>query len=103
MDKDTKDRLDHGERIIEILKQPQNTPIPFENMIIDFFAASNRFFQDIRVEDVNGYERKLIDYFVENHKDIMDELSTNRDISDELSEKIKKALEVFKEKVKPNN
>ena len=103
LDKDTQDRLSHGERIIEILKQPQNTPIPFELMIIDLFAASNKFFQDVHVEDVTAYKQKLSEYFAENCKDILNELATSRDISDDLSARIKSVLAEFKEKVKPGN
>jgi len=93
LDKDTQDRLRHGERIVEVLKQKQYSPAVFENMVLTFFAASNRFFDEIKVEDVTAAELKMIQYFKDHHKDILDEIRTKRELSEEMESRIKAILD----------
>ena len=95
LDKDTHDRLHHGERIVEVLKQAQYVPIVLENMVLIFFAATNRFLNDVKIEDISEYQIKMLNYFQNNHQDILEEIRTRRDISKELEEKIKTCLSGF--------
>ncbi|MCL2099266.1 MAG: F0F1 ATP synthase subunit alpha [Oscillospiraceae bacterium] len=100
LDKDTQDRLHHGERIIEILKQNQYEPVELEYMILILYAATNYFFESVNVEDVLGIERQMIQYFKDSHREIMDEIKSKREISDELESKIKECLQQFKKDIK---
>jgi F-type H+-transporting ATPase subunit alpha len=100
LDKDTQDRLRHGERIVEMLKQGQYAPASLENMILCFFAASERFFNDVNVEDVGEYEQKLIKYFEKNHKDILGEIKEKKELQAGLEQKLKECLLKFKEDIK---
>jgi F-type H+-transporting ATPase subunit alpha len=97
LDKDTQYRLRHGERIVELLKQPQYTPTMFEHMILIFFAAANHILDDVNVEDIKKYEVDLIEYFEKNHADIITEIKTARDLSDDLAKKLKECLQAFKQ------
>jgi F-type H+-transporting ATPase subunit alpha len=96
LDKDTSDRLHHGERIIEVLKQGQYAPASLEQMILVFFAATNRFFTDTEVGDIADRQKKMIRYFENNQTGILDELRDKKDISPELEVRIKDALEQFR-------
>jgi F-type H+-transporting ATPase subunit alpha len=100
LDKDTQERPQHGERIIEILKQDQYEPVEFEYMILILYAATNYFFKDVNVEDVLGIERQMSQYFKDSHREIMDEIKDKKEISDELEERIKECLEQFKKDMK---
>lgn len=96
LDKDTRDRLNHGERIVEIMKQEQYAPATLEQMILIFFAATNRFFTDTEVGEISEYQKKMVRYFERNNQEILTELRELKDISPELEVKIKDALEQFK-------
>ena len=95
LDRDTQIRLHHGERIVEILKQEQFSPSPFEHMILVFFAATNGFLNDVNVGDVQEYEQKAILYFENYHRDILDEIRTARELSDDLESRVKAAFLQF--------
>ncbi|MCL1805882.1 MAG: F0F1 ATP synthase subunit alpha [Clostridiales bacterium] len=95
LDRDTQSRLSHGERIVEILKQEQFSPSPFEHMILIFFAATNRFLSDVAVEDVVEYEQKVMEYFKNYHSDVLDDIRDEREITPGLEERIRAALESF--------
>ena len=102
LDKDTKDRLHHGERIMEVMKQGQYEPVILEHMALTFFAASNRFLSDVKVEDINEYEKKVIRYFEREHRDILDEIRDKKEISADLEVKIKECLKQFKNENQSN-
>ena len=96
LDKDTQDRLHHGERIIEVLKQGQYSPVSLENMTLTFFAVTNRFFGDVNVEDIAECEKKLVRYFERTGPEILKEIREKKEISAELEEKIRESLTQFK-------
>ncbi len=62
LDADTKARLDQGARIVEVLKQDQNAPVPVEKQIAIIYAVTKNFLTDVKVEDVKEYEAELYDY-----------------------------------------
>jgi F-type H+-transporting ATPase subunit alpha len=95
LDRDTQYRLNHGERIVEILKQEQFSPSPFEHMILIFFAAANRFLSEVAVEDVAVYEQRIIDFFENYHNDVLDEIREGRELTADLEARVKAALEQF--------
>jgi len=96
LDKDTSDRLNHGERIVEVMKQGQYEPVALEYMVLIFFAATNRFFTDVEVADITEYQTKMLRYFDRDHKEILAEIKEKQDIPAELDAKIKEALAQFK-------
>ena len=65
LDKATQAQLARGQRLVEILKQPQYRPMPIENQVLAIWAASNGFTDDVAVEDVRSFEAALLK-FVEN-------------------------------------
>ena len=70
LDADTKARLDQGERIVEVLKQPQNSPIPVEKQVIIIFAVVNKHLLDVPRELVGEFQDELFAYLDANHPNI---------------------------------
>jgi len=92
---DTLERLDHGRRIIEVLKQPQNSPMPVEQQVLVLFAITRKHFSDIPVEDVQTAERGMLQHFINNHDDILTKIRTEKKI-DGLEKDIEDAINTFK-------
>jgi len=93
--KDTLERLNQGRRIVEILKQPQNAPLPVEHQVLLFFAITRRLFSDVDVEEIQDIERGLLKYFDENCEDILTKIRTLRKI-DGLETTIEDGIAKFK-------
>jgi len=93
--KDTLERLNQGRRIVEILKQPQNAPLPVEQQVLLFFAITRKHFSDINVENIQKTEQAFIEYFNENHRDILDKIRTEKKI-DGLESAIEDGINAFK-------
>ena len=92
--KDTLERLNQGRRIVEILKQPQNAPLPVEQQVLVFYAITKRMLSNFAVEDMQKTERELLQYFVENHSDILAKIREEKKI-DGLEPAIDSAIAAF--------
>ena len=95
LDQATKDRLNHGERIVEVLKQRQYEPLPVEQEIIILFAVTKYLLAGVNVEKISDYEQKLLAHIDAWHKDILDEIREKHTISDQIDEKLTEAIEQF--------
>jgi F-type H+-transporting ATPase subunit alpha len=100
LDKDTRERLEKGERIVEVLKQPESSPIDVENQIMIIYAVNNNYLKDIEVEDINSFETEFFKYMKEAYPEIGKDIATSKDISKDTEEKLKAAIEEFKTKFK---
>ena len=98
LDKDTKDRLAKGERIVEILKQGQSAPIGVEYQVVIIYAVINNYLRDIPVNKVAEYERDLYSYMRDIHPEIISDITATKTLSAENEEKLKSALADFTEK-----
>ncbi len=96
LDTDTRLKLDQGERLKEILKQPQYKPMPVEYQIIIIYAATKRHLLDVAVADIGNFERELFEFLDTKYPEIPEAIRTEKVISDETDEKLKKAIEEFK-------
>ena len=97
LDADTKARLEQGARIVEVLKQDQNEPVPVEKQVAILYAVINGVLTDIKTEDVRQYEKKLYS-FLDLDADgaaAMQEIRSTGKLEKETEEKLKKALENF--------
>ena len=100
LDKDTRERLEKGERIVEVLKQPESSPIDVENQIMIIYAVNNNYLKDIEVEDISEFETEFFNYMKEAYPEVGKDIATSKNISDETEEKLKAAIEEFKTKFK---
>jgi F-type H+-transporting ATPase subunit alpha len=96
LDKATQMQLARGERLVEILKQPQYRPIPNEKQVLIIFAANNGFLDDYPVASLRRYESELYTFFDTIKSDILGELRDKKAIDDDLKGNIVTALNEFK-------
>ena len=96
LDADTKERLAQGERIREMLKQPQYKPMAVEYQIIIIYAATKKYLLDIPVEDVLRFESELFEYVDTKYPEIPESIRKDKEMKPEIEEKLVKAIEDFK-------
>ncbi len=89
--------LHRGERLTEMLKQPQYSPLPMEREVLLIFAGNQGYLDKLEVDQVKTFEREIMSYFDSKHGDILDEIRTKREISDELRGRLVKAMDQFVE------
>ncbi len=91
-------QLDRGARLSELLRQQQQSPYPVEDQVVSIWVGSNGYIDDIPLSDVLDFERDLLEY-LRNRTSILDDLRTCGDLTDALLERLKEAVESFKNKV----
>lgn len=96
LDKDTRDRLDHGLILMEILKQPQYAPIKVEHQVMIIYAATNRFLKDIPVGEIRTFETEFYDFMDTHYPDLGKEIKSTGKLETEAEEKLKAAITEFK-------
>ena len=96
LDADTKEKLAQGERIKEVLKQPQYQPMPVQYQVIIIYAVTKRFLLDVPVEEITRFEKEFFDYLDTKHPEIPAAIAEEKVISDATEEKLVKALNDFK-------
>ncbi len=97
LDADTKSRLDQGARIVEVLKQNQNEPVPVEKQVAILYAVTKGILAEVKTEDVRQYEKELF-VFLDSDADgmaAMQDIRTTGKLEEETENKLKKALEEF--------
>jgi F-type H+-transporting ATPase subunit alpha len=93
LDKVSQAQLDRGYRLIELLKQPQNDPVPVEEQVIVLYAGTRGFVDKIPVAEVRRFEAELREYFRHEQKELLDEIKTTKALPDK--EKLNQAIEKF--------
>ena len=101
LDKVTQQQLKRGQRLVEVLKQPQYQPMTAEKEVMILFAGANGYLDEWPVEDVGEYESQMLEFMESKHSEILNEIKEKEDISDETAENIKKALDEFKGMFQP--
>ncbi len=96
LDADTKERLAQGERIKEMLKQPQYKPMPVEYQVIIIYAATKKYLLDIEVEDILRFQDGLFDFINTKYPEIPESIKTTKEMSQEIEEKLVQAIGEFK-------
>jgi F-type H+-transporting ATPase subunit alpha len=100
LDKDTLDRLNHGKKIVEILKQPQYQPLAVEKQVVILYAVTNRYIDDIADSDVAAFEKEFFEYMEKSHNNVLTNIREKKVLSDEDEAELKKALDDFKSSFK---
>ena len=95
MDASTRQLLERGARLTELLKQPQYSPMPIEEQVAVLFAGVNGYLDKIELGDIERFESGLLDTLRGSGKAILDSISTEKKISDETETKLKDAVETF--------
>jgi len=96
LDQATQRQLARGARVVEVLKQPQYHPIPIEKQVAVIFAVNNGYLDDVEVNDVRKWEDEFLSFVDARHPEVLQRISTEKTLSDELEADLKKAIEEFK-------
>ncbi len=107
LDKVTKARIDRGQRLTEILKQPQYRPVPVEKQVMIIFAATNGYLDDVPVDAVSAWENAFYRYMDANHPEVgqsmIEQSVTGKNkMSDDLLKQLRSAIEEYKQTAAPD-
>ena len=96
LDADTKEKLAQGERIREVLKQPQYKPMPVEYQVIIIYAATKKYLLDVEVADIRTFEKELFDFIDTKYSEVPKAIKEEKQMSEETEGLLIKAIEEFK-------
>ena len=96
LDDDTKERLAQGERIKEVLKQPQYKPMAVEKQVVIIYAVTRKYLLDVPVEDINDFENGLFEFIDTKYPEIFKGIRETKQLEAENEELLKKAITEFK-------
>ncbi len=95
LDASTQKLLNRGARLTQLLKQPQFSPLPFEEQTAVIFAGTNGYIDSVAVDQVSHYESAMLSHMRAEHQDVLDEIRSTKDLGDAVKSKLKDALEAF--------
>jgi len=98
LDKDTKNRLEKGERIVEVLKQNRNAPVSVEHQVIIIYAVVNDFLKDIPIGLISDFEKELFEYIDNSYPDINKSIVELKELTPENEQMLKEVLNDFTKK-----
>ncbi|MDZ4745298.1 MAG: F0F1 ATP synthase subunit alpha [bacterium] len=100
LDKSTQQQLRRGARLMEIMKQPQYSPIPVDEQVVSIYSATNGFMDDIPLEDIRRYEIELLEFVRLAHPTVLETISMKKEITDDARKELNDALTQFTERFK---
>jgi F-type H+-transporting ATPase subunit alpha len=96
LDPATRNQIETGQRLTEILKQPQYQPMVVQEQVAVLWAATNGMLADVPVDRVREFESEYLEYLRTSHAGILDRIASEKSLSDELIEELRRATEEFK-------
>ncbi|MBP5993526.1 MAG: F0F1 ATP synthase subunit alpha [Candidatus Moranbacteria bacterium] len=97
LDEKTRTQIERGRRAVEILKQPQYTPLPVEKEVAVLYALTRGHLDDIKVEDLGQFEKEYFTYLETTGKEVLEAIVKERALTPEVEELLKKHIAKFKE------
>jgi F-type H+-transporting ATPase subunit alpha len=96
LDEATRKQLERGQRVTELMKQPQYSPLSVAEMAVSLYAANEGLLDDVDVKQVVAFEAAMLAHVKSNHGDLLDKINEAGDYNDEIESGIKAAIEDFK-------
>ncbi|MBT4679608.1 MAG: F0F1 ATP synthase subunit alpha [Flavobacterium sp.] len=96
LDEATKKQLDRGQRVTELMKQNQYSPLSVAEMSLSLFSANEGYFDDVEINKIMSFEKALHEFVRSNHKDLIDLINSSLDYNDDMAAKMKIVLDDFK-------
>ncbi len=96
LDDDTRARLEHGQRVTELMKQKQYSPLSIAEMGVSLYAANEGYLRDVALNKVLDFESALLSYMNSEHEELLAHINATGDFDDEIEGKFKVAIEQFK-------
>jgi F-type H+-transporting ATPase subunit alpha len=97
LDKATQSQLARGERLTEILKQPQYQPMSVEKQVLVIWAATNGHVDEVAIEDVRRFESELLQFVENSHPSLLQSIREKKALTEEITSDLKQAITDFKE------
>ena len=95
LDASTQKLLNRGARLTELLKQPQFSPMPFEEQTVSIFAGTNGYLDDVAVDRVTEYETQMLSFMRHEHADVLKDIRESKKFEDDVKDRTVKALDAF--------
>ena len=95
LDRDTRERLDQGERIVEVLKQGRNEPVEVAHQVCILYAVTRGYLKDVSVADIRRYEKELYPWLDSHIYDVLAAIRTTGQLSEENEKLLQQALETY--------
>ena len=96
LDKATADRIASGQRMVEVLKQKNGSPMPFEQQVVDLYAAVHKLYAEVPLAKVKHAEHQWLEFVNASHGEILDEIKNKGVISDAVRKQLGSAMEAFR-------
>ena len=96
LDADTKEKLEQGERIKEVLKQPQYQPMAVEDQIVMIYTVTRKYLLDVPVKRIQEFEKRFLEFVKTQYADILEGIRETKQMSDENEARLVEAIENFK-------
>ena len=97
LDDMTKEQLQYGKGLMELLKQPLCHPMSLHDQVISLVAANNRLLLDVEVSKIKGFQKEMLAFFEQKHPEIVKEIEEKKVLSDELKQSILDGVKEFKQ------
>src|SRR5260221_536188 len=89
-------QLDRGARLVELLKQPQYSPMPVERQVVSVWAGTSGYLDDVPVGDIGRFESEFLDYLQRSHAGIYDAIRETGEVSEDTTTALKDAIDEFR-------
>ncbi|MFB0900981.1 MAG: F0F1 ATP synthase subunit alpha [Dehalococcoidia bacterium] len=99
LDATTKKQLERGARLTELLKQKQYSPKSLSQQVSILYAGTRGFLDKVPIEKVGDFEEKFDEYMASQHRDLLDEIESSKDISEDLEKKLEEAIKSFQSSI----
>ncbi|GLW05107.1 ATP synthase subunit alpha [Microtetraspora sp. NBRC 13810] len=96
LDAASKAQLERGQRLVELLKQPQYSPFPVEKQVVSVWAGTSGELDEVPVEDIRRFEAEFLDYLARDHKGVFDGIRETKELTDDGITGLKNAINEFK-------
>ena len=96
LDDNTKEQLQYGKGLMELLKQPLGNPMSLAEQVITLVAANNRLLLDVETKKTKEFQMQMLEFFKNEHGDIVDTINEKKVLDDDLTRKIIEAVKEFK-------
>lgn len=102
LDPSTREALDHGKRLMEVLKQPLYNPLPVSRQVVILYAATKKLLADIPLEHSREFAWGLAEYMENARPEIMEQLQSTGELTDEIGEAIQDCAQSYRKQVSPS-
>ncbi len=100
LDPSTQAQINRGQHLMELLKQEQYAPMPFEEQVVSLYTGVRGYLDDLEIEEVRKFEEEFLTYMREKHVDVLKAIEQSKDLTPEIEENLKSSIEEFKKNFK---